>query len=82
VAERACLEDGSVLVHPWDAAVDDSEWRAWLLDGNDFGELIAPGRDRDLPVVVPTHFVYDGTTRCCSTSPGPIRCGPRVRPAL
>ena len=49
-----------MLVHPWDAAVDDSEWRAWLLDGHDFGELIAPGRDRDLPVVVPTHFVYDG----------------------
>ncbi|MHB8275110.1 MAG: FMN-binding negative transcriptional regulator [Dermatophilaceae bacterium] len=27
----------------------------------DFGQLIAPGGpDRDLPVVVPTHFVFDG----------------------
>jgi transcriptional regulator len=47
-----------VLVHPWDSA-DDDEWRAWLA-GRDFGQLIAAGRDRDLPVVVPTHFVFDG----------------------
>jgi len=25
-----------------------------------FGQLIAPGLARDLPVVVPTHFCYDG----------------------
>jgi transcriptional regulator len=47
-----------VLVHPWDSAEDD-EWRAWLAE-RDFGQLIAGGRDRDLPVVVPTHFVFDG----------------------
>ena len=47
-----------MLVHPWDSA-DDDEWRAWLA-GRDFGQLIAAGRDRDLPVVVPTHFVFDG----------------------
>jgi transcriptional regulator len=47
-----------VLVHPWDSAEDD-EWRAWLA-GRDFGQLIAGGHDRDLPVVVPTHFVFDG----------------------
>ncbi len=49
-----------MLVHPWDAPLDDAEWRDWLSAGHDFGELVAPGRDRDLPVVVPTHFVYDG----------------------
>jgi transcriptional regulator len=49
-----------MLVHPWDAALDDTEWRRWLADGRDFGQLIAPGRDRDLPIVVPTHFHYDG----------------------
>lgn len=49
-----------MLVHPWDAPLDDAEWRAWLGAGHDFGELIVPGRDRDLPVVVPTHFAYDG----------------------
>jgi transcriptional regulator len=47
-----------VLVHPWDSATDE-EWRAWLA-GRDFGQLIAGGRGRDLPVVVPTHFVFDG----------------------
>src|SRR5439155_752614 len=37
----------------------DAEWRAFLAD-HDFGELIAPGAGRDLPIVVPTHFIYDG----------------------
>jgi transcriptional regulator len=48
-----------MLIHPWDAA-DPDEWRALLLDGHDFGQLIAAGRGRDVPVVVPTHFHYDG----------------------
>jgi len=50
-----------VLVHPWDAPLDDAEWREWLAR-NDFGQLIAAGRDREVPVVVPTHFRYDGAT--------------------
>jgi transcriptional regulator len=45
----------AMLVHPWDAS-PPAEWREWLRAGHDFGQLIAPGRDRDLPVVVPTHF--------------------------
>ena len=49
-----------MLVHPWDAPIDDQEWRQ-VLRSLDFGQLIAPGGpDRELPVVVPTHFVYDG----------------------
>lgn len=47
-----------MLIHPWDAATDD-EWQAWLRE-RDFGQLIAAGRGRELPVVVPTHFVFDG----------------------
>jgi transcriptional regulator len=50
-----------MLIHPWDAALDDDEWRSWLL-ARDFGTLIAAGRGREVPVVVPTHFVYDGAT--------------------
>ncbi|GAA2642672.1 FMN-binding negative transcriptional regulator [Dactylosporangium fulvum] len=49
-----------MLVHPWDAAGPD-EWRQWLAD-QDFGQLVAPGRARDLPVVVPTHFLFDGAS--------------------
>jgi transcriptional regulator len=50
-----------MLIHPWDAAQDDDEWKTWLAP-RDFGTLIASGRDRSVPVVVPTHFVYDGDT--------------------
>ncbi len=48
-----------VLIHRHDAPLDDAEWRAFLRE-HDFGELIAPGEGRDLPVVVPTHFLWDG----------------------
>ena len=47
-----------MLIHPWDAATDD-ECRA-LLAAHDFGTLIAAGRGREVPVVVPTHFAFDG----------------------
>jgi transcriptional regulator len=62
-----------VLVHPWDAPLDDAEWRDWL-GGHDFGQLVATGRDRDLPVVVPTHFLYDGavTVRLHLARPNPV----------
>jgi transcriptional regulator len=62
-----------MLVHPWDAAAE-AEWQDWLYDGHDFGQLIAPGRDRDLPVVVPTHFLYDGdaTVRLHLARPNPV----------
>ena len=61
-----------MLIHPWDAAAED-EWRPWLA-ARDFGQLIASGRDRDLPVVVPTHFVFDGraTVRLHLARPNPI----------
>lgn len=61
-----------MLIHPWDAAAD-SEWRDWL-NRHDFGQLIAVGRDRDLPVVVPTHFLFDGrhTVRLHLARPNPV----------
>jgi transcriptional regulator len=48
-----------VLIHQWDAALDDAEWRSFVAT-HGFGDLVAGGRDRDLPVVVPTQFVLDG----------------------
>lgn len=48
-----------VLVHPWDAPLDDDEcWTFLRTQG--FGHLIAPGR-REVPVVVPTQFVVDNS---------------------
>lgn len=48
-----------MLIKRHDAARDDDEWRSFLA-AHDFGELIASGRGHDVPVVVPTHFIFDG----------------------
>jgi transcriptional regulator len=48
-----------VLIHPWDAALDDEEWRTWLADGHDFGQLVVNGLPGQPPVVIPTHFSVD-----------------------
>lgn len=50
-----------MLIHPWDAALDEEEWRAWLADGRDFGQLVVNGRPGRPPTVVPTHFSVDDT---------------------
>ncbi|MEZ0069747.1 transcriptional regulator [Streptacidiphilus sp. MAP12-20] len=47
-----------MLIHPWDQA-DEAAWRAWLAP-RDFGTLAANGPDGGPPVLVPTHFAYDG----------------------
>jgi transcriptional regulator len=47
-----------VFIHDWDAGTDD-EWRSFLASHR-VGELIARGRNRDVPVVVPTQFVLNG----------------------
>jgi hypothetical protein len=50
-----------VLIHPWDAALDDDEWRSWLADGHDFGQLIVNGLPGQPPAVIPTHFTVEDT---------------------
>jgi transcriptional regulator len=51
-----------VLVHPWDAPFDESE--TWdFVRAQGFGHLVAPGRGRELPVVVPTQFVVPTPAR-------------------
>jgi transcriptional regulator len=47
-----------MLIHPWDEATRD-EWRS-VLETADFGQLVTAGHVDGYPVVVPTHFVYDG----------------------
>lgn len=47
-----------MLVHPWDAATRE-QWQA-VLARHDFGHLVSAGHVDDYPVVVPTHFWYDG----------------------
>lgn len=62
-----------MLIRSHDAATTADEWRN-LLISHPFGTLIAPGTDRDVPVVVPTHVHYDGgtTIRLHLARPNPI----------
>jgi transcriptional regulator len=46
------------MVHPWDAAVSEHEWRTWLAAGRDFGQLVVADAG-GWPAVVPTHFTVD-----------------------
>jgi transcriptional regulator len=50
-----------MLIHPWDAALDDDEWRTWLAEGHDFGQLAVNGLPGQPPTVLPTHFVLEDT---------------------
>jgi transcriptional regulator len=47
-----------VLIHPWDLATED-EWREFVASQS-VGTLVVP--TDDLPVVVPTHYAWDGTS--------------------
>ncbi|MFM2076501.1 MAG: hypothetical protein RJA49_391 [Actinomycetota bacterium] len=62
-----------MLIRPHDAPIDEREWRD-LVSAHPFGHLIAPGMDRELPVVVPTHFHFDGdeTIRLHLARPNPV----------
>ncbi|MDA8148516.1 MAG: FMN-binding negative transcriptional regulator [Actinomycetota bacterium] len=53
-----------MYVAPVDAGLDDEEWRAFVHDQG-FGHLVAGGRGRDVPVVVPTQFLLDGDEIVC-----------------
>jgi transcriptional regulator len=44
-----------MLIHPWDAGAGEDEWGDFVR-AQGFGHLVAAGRDRDVPVVVPTQF--------------------------
>lgn len=45
-----------MLIHPWDAAVDDAEWREWFAGTDRFGMLVVNHTDpAQAPLVVPAH---------------------------
>lgn len=48
-----------MLMTRFDAARDDAEWQAFLA-AQDFGQLVVNGPDGAPPLVVPTHYRYDG----------------------
>lgn len=45
-----------MLIHPWDAAVDDDEWQNWLASTDRFGVLAVNNLDpTQAPILIPTH---------------------------
>jgi transcriptional regulator len=50
-----------MYIAPADATLGEAEWRPFV-EANSFGHLVAAGRDREVPVVVPTQFVLEGDT--------------------
>jgi len=48
-----------MYIAPPDRSSGDDEWR-WFVQAQGFGHLVAAGRDRDVPVVVPTQFLLEG----------------------
>lgn len=50
-----------MLIHPWDAALDDAEWQEWLASTDRFGVLAVNNLDpAHSPVVLPTYFTLAG----------------------
>ncbi|MFF8601136.1 FMN-binding negative transcriptional regulator [Streptomyces sp. NPDC015232] len=47
-----------MLIHPWDAALGEGEWRDWLAR-HDFGQLAVNGAPGEPPWVQPLHFRYE-----------------------
>jgi transcriptional regulator len=48
-----------MYIAPVDRSMGEEEWRPFVV-GLGFGHLVAAGRGRDVPVVVPTQFVLEG----------------------
>ena len=50
-----------MLIHPWDAALDTSEWQDWLASTDRFGMLAVNNLDlAQAPLVLPIHFTLAG----------------------
>lgn len=50
-----------MLIHPWDAALEADEWKAWLTTTDRFGMLAVNNREpAQAPLLLPTHFTVSG----------------------
>jgi transcriptional regulator len=50
-----------MLIHPWDAPLDTSEWQQWLAGTDRFGILAVNNLDpTQAPLMMPTHFTNHG----------------------
>jgi transcriptional regulator len=69
------MKETDMLIHPWDAALDTTEWRDWLASTDRFGILAVNNLDPTrAPVVLPLHFTLAGDELLIHL-PGPTRSG-------
>lgn len=69
-----------MLLRPHDEPVDEDQVEAFLAR-HTFGQLVAPGRGRDLPVVVPSHYARrDGVLRMHFARANPVWAALEERP--
>ena len=60
-AARRLIKETEMLIHPWDAALDTSEWQDWLASTDRFGMLAVNNLDlAQAPLVLPIHFTLAG----------------------
>ncbi|MER7131391.1 FMN-binding negative transcriptional regulator [Streptosporangium saharense] len=71
-----------MLIHPWDTATEDEALD--FVRANEFGHLIASGRGREVPVVVPTQFLLadERTVLLHLARPNPIWAAVAENPAV
>ncbi|MFF0579724.1 FMN-binding negative transcriptional regulator [Streptosporangium saharense] len=71
-----------MLIHPWDTASEDEALD--FVRANEFGHLIASGRGREVPVVVPTQFLLadERTVLLHLARPNPIWAAIAENPAV
>jgi hypothetical protein len=67
-----------MLIHPWDAAISETEWRDWLAAGHDFGQLAVNDPDNGARTSSPPTSPWTATPSW-STWPGPTRSGRRYK---
>ena len=54
-------KETDMLIHPWDAALDDTEWQDWLASHEHWGVLAVNNLDAArAPFVLPLHFAVAG----------------------
>jgi len=72
-----------MLIHPWDGGASDQEWMDFVR-AQGFGHLVASGRDREVPVVVPTQFALASaqTVLLHLARPNPIWAAVAENPAV
>jgi len=72
-----------MLIHPWDASGSDQEWVDFVR-AQGFGHLVAIGREREVPVVVPTQFALPSTDEVLLhlARPNPIWAALAENPAV